>query len=312
MMRIALIGRSELLWQTAQLFICRGYEISLIITSKEAPEYSITAADFENLAAKIGAGYLYTGKLGDEKSLEFICAQGKSDIAVSVNYSGVIPESVIDCFELGILNAHGGDLPRYRGNACQAWAIINGEDKIGLCVHKMIGGELDNGKIIARDYMPLELSTKVGQCYDWMEQRIPSLFYEAVNTLAEDPEFVLEVQSTMPVDALRCYPRRPEDGCIDFHQSAEQVLRLINASGRPFAGAYGYYKGQKIIIHDARLYHDEERYLAIPGQIAKVNKDSGSVVVITGNGKLELLTVETTNGEQVPAKVVTGIRNRFC
>ena len=38
-------------------------------------------------------------------------------------------EEVIDFFELGILNAHGGDLPRYRGNACQAWAIINGEER---------------------------------------------------------------------------------------------------------------------------------------------------------------------------------------
>ena len=38
---------------------------------------------------------------------------------------------------------------RYRGNACQAWAILNGE-KISLCIHKMIGGELDSGDIITR------------------------------------------------------------------------------------------------------------------------------------------------------------------
>ena len=30
---------------------------------------------------------------------------------------------------VGILNAHGGDLSKYRGNACQAWAILNGEKK---------------------------------------------------------------------------------------------------------------------------------------------------------------------------------------
>ena len=37
-------------------------------------------------------------------------------------------QSTIDLFPLGIL-IHGGDLPKYRGNACQAWAIINGEEK---------------------------------------------------------------------------------------------------------------------------------------------------------------------------------------
>ena len=58
-------------------------------------------------------------------------------------------------------NAHGGDLPRYRGNACQAWAIINGENKIGLCIHKMIGGELDISDIIARDFLKIDLGTKL-------------------------------------------------------------------------------------------------------------------------------------------------------
>ncbi|GAB1465742.1 hypothetical protein MASR2M54_12420 [Aliarcobacter cryaerophilus] len=51
------------------------------------------------------------------------------EIAVSLNYSSIISQNVIDLFPLGVLNAHGGDLPRYRGNACQAWAIINGEEK---------------------------------------------------------------------------------------------------------------------------------------------------------------------------------------
>ena len=37
------------------------------------------------------------------------------DIVISVNYSGIIPQEVIDLFDNGILNAHGGDLPRYRG-----------------------------------------------------------------------------------------------------------------------------------------------------------------------------------------------------
>jgi methionyl-tRNA formyltransferase len=71
----------------------------------------------------------------------------RSDIAVSINYTGVLPQGVIDLFPIGVLNAHGGDLPRYRGKACQAWAIINRESRIGLCIQKMIGGELDSGEV---------------------------------------------------------------------------------------------------------------------------------------------------------------------
>ena len=74
-------------------------------------------------------------------------------MAISVNHLSIIDEDIINLFKYGILNAHGGDLPRYR-NACLR-PIINGEKKIGLCVHKMIGGELDNGDIISRDYFEL-------------------------------------------------------------------------------------------------------------------------------------------------------------
>jgi methionyl-tRNA formyltransferase len=310
-MRIAIIGRTEILYETALRLREQGHEISLFITAKEAPEYNKKSADFCELAEKWGIPFFHTPQIKDE-IYEAIRDMAPMDIGISLNYTGVISQTMIDLFPLGILNAHGGDLPRYRGNACQAWAIINGEERVGLCVHRMVGGELDSGDIVARDYFPLSLDTKVTLVYQWMSERIPSLFSDALQQLEENSSYVLERQSKNPKNILRCYPRKPEDGRIDFGQSAEQVLRLINASGRPFAGAYGYYKGQKVIIHDARLYHDEECYLAMPGQIAQVNKDNGSVVIITGNGKLELLTVETTKGAQAAAKVVTGIRNRFC
>ena len=51
--------------------------------------------------------------------------------------------------DLNDKNAHAGDLPRYRGNACANWAIINGEDKVGLSIHKMDAG-LDSGPIIQK------------------------------------------------------------------------------------------------------------------------------------------------------------------
>ena len=33
--------------------------------------------------------------------------------------------------------------------------MLNGEN-IGLCIHKMIGGELDGGDIIMRDYLSID------------------------------------------------------------------------------------------------------------------------------------------------------------
>ena len=56
-LRVAVIGRTEILYETIELFLEEGYEVPLIITYKEAPEYTKTSKDFEELAKKIGARY---------------------------------------------------------------------------------------------------------------------------------------------------------------------------------------------------------------------------------------------------------------
>jgi methionyl-tRNA formyltransferase len=309
-MKIAIIGRSEVLFNSIRLLIQSGHNIKAIITAKEAPEYTKTKQDFKIIAEENNIPFLYAPKLGDKKSMLFL-KSCEAEIAVSMNYPNVIPQGVIDYFKFGILNAHGGDLPRYRGNACQAWAIINGEKQIGLCIHKMNGGELDSGDIINRDYMTIGHGTKVGICYEWMSNRIPILFVEAVKKLEDNPRYVLEVQSKNPKNALRCYPRRPEDGKIDWSESAEFVCRLINASGSPFSGAYCYYKNRKLIIHNARVYKNDEKYLAVPGQIAFINMTTGSVIVITGRGKIEILNIEVNGKKMPPKNHISGIRHRF-
>lgn len=306
-MKVAIIGRTEILYETIELFLKNSYEIPLIITSKEAPEYTKTSKDFENLANKIGAKYIYTNKL-DEYKEEI--KKTNCEIAVSLNYSSIISQSVIELFPLGVLNAHGGDLPRYRGNACQAWAILNGEDKIGLCIHSMIGGEVDSGNIIDREYLDIDINTKITKCWEWMAHRIPQMFLNSVIKLQKDSSYVLEIQSKDAKDALRCYPRVPEDGKIDWNKSSVEILRLINASNKPYGGAYCFYEDKKLIIWDAELFEDDEIYLSEVGQISNIEKD-GSIVVISGNGKLKIKEIEYGGFTGKPSEKIRSIRKRL-
>ncbi len=94
----------------------------------------------------------------------------------------------------------------------------------------MIGGELDSGDIITREYLDIDDNTKVTKCWEWMADKIPILFLEALDKLQQDSKYVLEQQSVGPEDALRCYPRAPEDGRIDCRKSNLEILHLINAS----------------------------------------------------------------------------------
>ena len=305
-MKIAVIGRTEILYNTACILREAGHEITCILTAKEAPEYSITAADYKVLADQWRIPFAQGSRIVEH--LDFLKASA-SEIAVSINYTGIVPQDVIDIFPLGILNAHGGDLPRYRGNACQAWAILNGEEKIGLCIHRMIGDELDSGDIIARTYLPINIDSTVSQAMKWMESVTPSLFIEALEQLQLNPSFILERQPKNPAQTLRCYPRRPEDGRIDWQKSAIDVLRLINASGNPYAGAFCDFEGRQLIILSAELVSDGEVFCAVPGQITALGECY--VDVACGTGKVRVHEVEMDGQRHQSRVLINSIRKRL-
>ena len=305
-MKIAIIGRTEILYETALLLREAGHEIVAILTAREAPEYTRTTQDFKLLAKDWEIPFAQGHNVSEH--LDMLSASSP-DIGVSMNYTGILPQSVIDLFPLGVLNAHGGDLPRYRGNACQAWAILNAEEKIGLCVHKMNGDEIDSGDIITRDHFPINQDTKVTEVWAWMLKRVPVLMKDAVRRLSVDPDFVLQIQSEDPNEILRCYPRLPEDGRITWTNPAIEILRLINASNKPYRGAYCEFEGQKIIIWDADLLMDQECHCAVPGQVTAVHNDF--VEVSCGEGKLCVKKVQIDEKVLSPGQIIKSTRKRL-
>jgi len=132
---------------------------------------------------------------------------------------------------------------------------------------------------------------------------------EAVQMLVANPVYVLEQQSKDPKQALRCYPRKPEDGRIDWTKPAIDLLRLINASNKPYTGAFCDFEGEKLTIWDAELVADDEVFCAVPGQITKIG--NGYIDVACGQGKIRLLSVEYGDRIIIIDKVFKSIRMRL-
>jgi methionyl-tRNA formyltransferase len=211
----------------------------------------------------------------------------------------------------GFFNVHPGDLPRYRGNACPNWAILNGDDHIGLCVHKVVP-ELDGGPVLLRERFALSPDTYIGEIYDWWLARSPELLCEAVR-LFQTGENTLEEQPSDPKTWLRGYPRRPEDSRIDWSQPAEFVHRLVRASSRPFAGAYALLEGEtRVTVWRAEVHKHQGDFLAIPGQVLTV--EGGHPIVACGENTLRLNEVSVEGcgtDEEGMARIGKSLRNRL-
>lgn len=261
----------------------QGHQIVGIITAKEAEYYKKTAKDFETLAEYIGTRF-WCGGINNEIISDLKSIQ--PDIAVSMNWISVIPKPFLDLFKYGVLNLHCGDLPRYKGNACPNWAILNGEKEIGITIHQMDEG-LDSGPIILKRHIRLNNNTYISDVYEFIKENTSQMFIDALDLLSKG--FVPKPQQGA---SLRCYTRRPSDSEIKWSDSAENIHRVIRASSHPFAGAYTFLEGHKFIIWRAGWTDTiGQEVCAIAGQIISVGQDT--ITASTGRGFLIITEYES-------------------
>ena len=304
-MKLAVFGRTHILVRTVKALVEAGHSIAFLGTAKPSDTDGTTEIDFERCASEVGATY-FRGKL--KAALSGVDVP-LPELAVSMNWPSILGAGEIGLFQHGILNAHAGDLPRYRGNACPNWAILNGEPRIGLCVHKMTPGAVDAGPILLKRYFELDDSRDIGDVYRWLGHSIPEMFVEAVAAI-ERGDAILHEQPADPSLSLRCFPRRPEDGAIDWTASSDAVLRLVRASSRPFHGAYTSLEGDRLVrIWRAESHSMGFPFSAVPGQILQTGPTS--VVVACGSGSIRLKEATFGDGTDAIPAVGASLRNRL-
>lgn len=298
-MRIALFGRTHWLVSVGRRLMSDGHSIVFVATANAAPEYMASEHDFEELAREAGAPFLLSPDINSEDCRQAIMRSG-AEIGISINWPSLVRHGTCDALPYGVLNGHAGDLPRYRGNACPNWAIINGEPHIGICVHAMDPDAVDAGPIYVRRRLPINETTYILDVYQGLDAEFPGTFSEAVERV-QDREFLPEDQAESGVVPLRCHPRRPEDSLIDWSASSEAIARLVRASSRPFAGAYSYLDGRsRVVIWRARPARLDDDILAVDGQILG-RAATGGVLVACADGVLEIEEAELPGEKTLPA-----------
>lgn len=306
-MKVAIVGRTEMLLRSAQAVAEAGHDIGAVVTCEKEPHYSVSPSDFESLANKHDSAFFETYRIGDETVVNEL---DTCDVAISINWKTLIPPSVINRFEHGIINCHAGDLPRFRGNAATNWAIIAGEEELVYSLHYMEPA-LDAGPILAQRTMKITDETYIEDIYRYGVKNVPAMYVSVLSDI-ENGAVDVQPQPNDPSEVLRCYPRREEDSRLDWTQSAVELDRTVRASAEPLFGAYTYYKGDRLRVWRSSVEHPDMDYLGTPGQVADRRSDDGTVTVVTGEGLLVLETVSTDDNDPCSAtEIISSNRDRL-
>ena len=289
--RVGFLGRGSLGYQVlSDLLRDPNVHVPVIFTCAHSPEVGESEASFKRAAAEKNIPFYATNNINKQEWID-ILRDGELDLAVAMLWVNTISAPVIETAKAGFLNLHGGKLPKYRGNACSTWAILNGESEIGVTAHLMEPGRLDSGPMVLQELIPVAPDALVSELIDEVNRRGARMVIDAVR--------LLRLGRARPVEqnedqALRCYPRLPRDGEIDWNKSANSILTLIRAAGRPYPGAFSFFpdvfdKGRikKLTIWGARVTEHPTDFCAVPGHIL-LDLDE-EVAVACGDGKLLIL-----------------------
>lgn len=109
------------------------------------------------MAMKYGIGYLKVYSVNSRHAIDHI---RKNGIDVLVNAGGGIFRSAfVNAPCIGILNAHMGRLPSFRGMNVLEWSLFNNE-KIGVTLHFIDTG-IDTGDILLFREIPIEIGDTI-------------------------------------------------------------------------------------------------------------------------------------------------------
>lgn len=88
----------------------------------------------------------------DEDGARRAISRWRPDAAVLLG-ADLVPGPLLTMFPRGVVNAHFGLLPKYRGMNVAEWSVYN-DDPVGVSVHFVDPG-VDTGSVIRRDLIPV-------------------------------------------------------------------------------------------------------------------------------------------------------------
>ena len=98
-------------------------------------------------AMKLGLDIYQPERIRAPEAVEVLRRLGP-DVLVVVAYGQIIPPSVLAIPKLGAINVHASLLPRHRGAAPVAHAILAGDHETGVTIMRM-DEQLDHGPTLA-------------------------------------------------------------------------------------------------------------------------------------------------------------------
>jgi methionyl-tRNA formyltransferase len=230
-MKILFYGTPEFSLPTLEA-VLRRHEVVAVVTQPDRPAgrgQHLAQPPVKRRAEAAGLPVLQPRRVRDPGWAERLRDVG-ADVAVVIAFGQILPRPVLDAPRRGSINVHASILPRYRGAAPIAWAIMRGERETGITTFQMDEG-MDTGPVLLAASTPIGPEETAGE----LAERLSRLGADVlIDTLAR-----LDALTPTPqrdADATLAPRLKKSDGDLDWTRPAREIVDRVRGCN-PWPGA---------------------------------------------------------------------------
>jgi methionyl-tRNA formyltransferase len=290
-MRLLFLGSPEFAVPSLKALFESGHEIIGVITQPDKPsgrgsQIQETPVKSFAIANQIP---VFTPETCRSEEVKTLLKSLNFDLGVVVAYGNILPQAILDIPSKGFINAHGSLLPKYRGASPIVAPLLNGDDKTGISIQKMVK-KVDAGDVI----LSLEINIEPTETAQTLHDKLSELSAKAllqVCDLIENNKAKYAPQDES--QATFVGKLNKEMGKINWAESANVIERKIRAF-TPWPGSYCFAKIAgtltRIKITKATIAQIDPKNNTTPGKVLSL--EPFNFIIGTGNGALRILEMQ--------------------
>jgi len=269
------------------------HPVVAVVTQPDRPRgrgRRLSPSPVAETAERAGVPAWRTERVGEAGFVERLRALD-AELGVVVAFGQFLPRAVRELPRAGfLLNAHASLLPRHRGAAPIAHAILAGDAETGISVMR-VDREMDAGPVALERRTPIGPDETTGE----LEERLARLAADAIEEAVARHAAGGLVWRAQDASRATLAPKiGVEDARLDWREPAAALARRVRAMA-PRPGAWTAWQGERVRILRAR---------ALPGAAGDppgtARTGDAPLRVATGAGWLAPLVLQRAGGRPLP------------